>query len=141
MDHHYEMFDDMLEGVQVIDREYRYVYVNNTVANHGRVKKKELLGRTMMEKYPGIEKTEMFDILSKCLKEKKSQRLLNKFEFPDGQFGYFELRMQPVPEGVLILSMDVSKEKNLETELRMFNDRLEELVEERTRELAGSLEH
>ena len=116
MESNYFIFDDMLEGVQVIDFEFRYVYVNNTVADHGRVKRKELLGKTMMEKYPGIEKTEMFQFLSKCLKEKKSQRLLNKFEFPDGQFGYFELRMQPVPEGVLILSMDVSNEKKLETE-------------------------
>jgi signal transduction histidine kinase len=140
MESNYFIFHDMLKGVQVIDFEFRYVYVNNTVADHGRVKRKELLGKTMMEKYPGIEKTEMFQFLSKCLKEKQSQRLLNKFEFPDGQFGYFELRMQPVPEGVLILSMDVSKEKKLETELRMLNDRLEELVEERTKELAGSLE-
>ncbi len=37
------------EGLQVIDREWRYVFMNEAAAKHGRSTPQELLGRTMME--------------------------------------------------------------------------------------------
>ncbi|MCB9174049.1 MAG: PAS domain-containing protein [Flavobacteriales bacterium] len=137
---HYSVFDNLLEGVQVIDKEWRYFYVNKTVTQHGKTTEKELLGYTMMEKYPGIEQTKLFKLLAKCMENRKPNKLLNEFEFPDGSKGYFELRIQPVPEGVLILSIDVSEQKNLESKLRLFNDQLEDMVNERTQELVSSLE-
>ena len=61
------IFDKVLEGCQVISPHYRYLYVNEAVARHGRRTVDELLGRTMMDVYPGIEKTEMFAVLRKGL--------------------------------------------------------------------------
>jgi PAS domain S-box-containing protein len=136
----YSIFDKMLEGVQVIDKEFRYFYVNEAVAQHGKQTKEEMLGHTMMEKYPGIEKTKLFTLIGKCLNDRKPSKLLNEFEFPDGSKGYFELRIQPVSEGVLILSIDVSEQKRLENELRQFNEQLEDMVKKRTMELANSLD-
>src|SRR5690606_10846027 len=42
----------------------------------------------------------------------------NLFEFPDGQKAWFELRMEPVPGGIAILSIDVTEGKSLEESLR-----------------------
>ena len=137
---HYSVFDNLLEGVQVIDKNWRYYYVNKTVTRHGKMSKKELLGYTMMEKYPGIEKTKLFKLIGLCMDDRKPSKFLNEFEFPDGSKGYFELRIQPVPEGVLILSIDVTEEKNLDNKLRLFNEQLEDMVNERTQELVNSLE-
>jgi signal transduction histidine kinase len=136
----FSIFDDMLEGVQVIDKEFRYYYVNETVVKHGKLAKEEMIGYTMMEKYPGIEKTKLFTSIVKCMEDRKPSKFLNEFEFPNGLTGYFELRIRPVPEGVLILSLDVSEQKRLEKKLRKFNEQLEEMVDRRTRELADSLE-
>lgn len=55
------MIDALREGLQVIDREWRYVYLNAAASAHGRRPREELLGRTMMECYPGIETTELFE--------------------------------------------------------------------------------
>ena len=41
----------------------------------------------------------------------------NEFTFADGSKAWFELHMEPVPEGVLILSIDITKNKSIEAEL------------------------
>lgn len=136
----FTLFDNFLEGVQIIDNTYKYKYVNKSVADQGKKSIDELIGKSMMEVYPEIEKTEMFISLKKCMSEKIPQIMLNQFKFPDGSTGYFELRMEPIPEGVLILSMDITEKKRIELDLKILNERLEFLVLQRTKELVVALE-
>lgn len=103
---HYVVFDHMLEGVQVVDFEYRYLYLNKVVVEQAKSSLEELLHQKMTEKFPGIDQSPMFSLLKQCMEERSPQTLLNEFDHLDGSKGYFELRMQPVPEGVLILSID-----------------------------------
>jgi two-component system, cell cycle sensor histidine kinase and response regulator CckA len=111
------LLETATEGFQIIGYDFRYLYVNDAVCRQGRRKRAELLGRTMMEVYPGIEETEMFGVLSGCLRERRSGRLENEFRFPDGARGWFELRMEPVEEGLLVLSADITNRKVLESQL------------------------
>jgi PAS domain S-box-containing protein len=127
--------DNMMEGCQIIGFDWRYLYVNDAVVRHGRQTKENLLGRTMMEVYPGIEKTEMFGFLCRCIEEHKPHHMENRFTYPDGSEGWFELSIQPVPEGVFILSIDVTERKRAEEALREHREHLEELVAERTADL------
>jgi len=101
----------MLEGCQIIGYDWRYLYVNNAVARHGRTTKEKLLGRTMMEAYPGIEKTKMFAKLQRCMKERIPVHMENEFEYPDEKKRWFELSVQPVHEGIFILSIDITEHK------------------------------
>jgi len=64
----------------------------------------------------------------------------NEFTFPDGSKARFELHMEPVPEGVLILSIDITKEKESEAEINKYRYRLEEVVAQRTTECAKANE-
>jgi two-component system, cell cycle sensor histidine kinase and response regulator CckA len=112
------LFDTMFEGIQLVDADWRYVYVNETAARHGRRSRNELIGRTMMEVYPGIEETEMFGLLERCRAEGTAQRMLNRFEYADGTAGWFDLRINAVEAGTLILSVDVTAQKRVEGELR-----------------------
>ena len=128
--------DSMLEGCQIIDFDWRYAYVNESVARQGRRAKRDLLGHTMMEMYPGIENTELFSYLKDCMVKRIPHQMENEFIFPDGSKGWFELRIEPAPEGILILSHDVTKRKELEEELNKYRQRLEEVVTARTAECA-----
>lgn len=103
--------DHMLEGCQIIDFDWRYIYVNEAAARQGRQPAEQLLNRTMMEAYPGIEKTELFSILQRCMTERVPHMMENKFENPDGTTGWFELSIEPVPEGLFILSIDETGRK------------------------------
>jgi PAS domain S-box-containing protein len=112
-----DLMENMIEGCQIIGFDWRYLYLNDNAVKHSRRKKKELLGRTMMDAYPGIEKTEMFENLRLCMERRISICMQNKFAFPDGKEGWFDLVVKPVPEGILVLSLDITKQKEAETEL------------------------
>jgi len=115
---YHTILDDMLEGCQIIGYDWRYLYLNDAAARQGRRRKEELLGRTMMEMYPGIEKTAMFASLKQCMKKRVPQRLGNEFSFPDGIKGWFELSVEPMPEGIFMLSMDITERKQAEAKAR-----------------------
>jgi len=136
----YSIFDKMIEGVQVISKDWRYIYVNDTVAKQGKTTREELLGHTMMEKYPGIKNTKLFKYIQKCMNNRMPCKFTNRFTFPDDSTGWFDLRMEPVEDGVFIMSFDITARKLLENELRLLNVTLEQKVLERTIDLNKSLE-
>jgi signal transduction histidine kinase len=110
--------DNLLEGVQVIGFDWTYLYVNDAACTHGRRPAHELLGRTMTACYPGIENTEMFAVLRHVMASRQSERIVNEFTFGSGERRWFELLMEPVPDGVCILSIDVTARQRLQAELR-----------------------
>jgi PAS domain S-box-containing protein len=128
--------DSMLEGCQIIDFDFRYIYLNDTAAKQARRKKEELLGRSMVEMFPGIDRTKMFSHLAFCMTSRVPHEMENEFTYPDGSNGWFELRIEPVPEGVLVFSIDITKRKEYEKELSRYQQRLEEVVAARTSEFA-----
>ncbi|MCC6523047.1 MAG: PAS domain-containing protein, partial [Polyangiaceae bacterium] len=115
------LLDGLLEGCQIVDRDYRYVYVNDTTARHGRTTREALVGRTMMECSPGIEETAMFAELRACLGDGVARRMDNDFVFPDGSRGTFELRFVPVPEGVAILSVELTATRRADARIEHLN--------------------
>jgi PAS domain S-box-containing protein len=57
------------------------------------------------------------------MKERIPQKMENEFIYPDGSRAWFELGMQPVPEGVFILSIDISDRKKAEEALHESEER------------------
>ena len=103
--------DALTEGVQVVSREWRYVYLNEAAARQGRKPRAELVGKTMMECYPGIERTPLFATLERVMRERRGATIDNEFEYDDGRRAWFELRIEPCPAGVVILSLDVTSSR------------------------------
>lgn len=108
-----ETLDNLIVGCQILDHDLRFVYVNTSAAMHGRMRKEELVGRRIVEVYPGIETTELYRRMQACLTSGCPERFDNEFRFPDGTIGIFELSMQSVLEGILIASVDVTQEREL----------------------------
>jgi PAS domain S-box-containing protein len=54
--------DKMLEGVQIIGFDWRYIYVNEAMAKHGKYPREKFPGCTVMEMYPGIEQTDIYKV-------------------------------------------------------------------------------
>ena len=101
--------DGMLEGCQIIGFDWRYLYLNPAAEIHNRRPNEKLLGQKYMDIWPGIEATEMFVILQRCMAERTAHQMENEFVFPDGTRGWFSFSIQPVPEGIFILSMDITE--------------------------------
>jgi len=116
-----QVLDSLHEGFQVISPDYRYLYVNDAAAAHGRTTREQLLGRTMVEAYPGIESSEMFSLLRRCMEKREAVRMENQFTFGDGSTNWFEFRFERVPEGVVVLSLDIEARKQAEARVSHLN--------------------
>ena len=113
-----DTLDNMLESCQIIGYDWSYIYLNHTAEIHNRRLNNELLGNRYMDMWPGIEETAIFGTIKQTMEERVPNRLENKFVFPDGTVGWFDLSIQPVPEGVFILSIDITQRKSTEDALR-----------------------
>jgi len=113
-----DKFDKMLEGVEIIGFDWQYLYVNEAYERQVRMPREQLLGHTIMEKFPGIEQTDIYLSLSRCFQERIPIHLVDSFTFQDNVTRWFEISFQPVPEGVFILSNDITEYKASEDALR-----------------------
>lgn len=106
--------DNMLEGCMIIGFDWTYLYVNDVAARHGHQNRENLIGRTMLEIYPGVEKSSVFAAYRRCMEERVHQRFESEFTFADGTINWYELSVEPVPEGIFVLSLDITERKRAE---------------------------
>ncbi|HML24755.1 MAG TPA: ATP-binding protein [Aggregatilinea sp.] len=124
--------DAMLEGCQIIGFDWRYLYLNDAAARYGRQDKQDLLGHTMMERYPGIEETHLFDVLRACMEERTPHMEEFEFFYEDHSSAWFRTSVHPVPEGIFVLSLEITADKRAADAIRTLNTELEQRVIERT---------
>lgn len=126
---HRQIMDNMLEGCQIIGFDWKFVYVNDAAARDGRIDKERLLDHTLMECYPGIENSMLFTNLKECMEKRIARRFDNEFVFPDASHGWFNLSVQPIPEGLFILSLKVTDTKKAQEQLHVSEQKLKLFVE------------
>lgn len=102
-----DALENLVAGCQIIDFEYRYLYLNEFAVRHSGKKPNELIGNKMIDVYPGIENTELFREIQTCMEKRVPIQMKNEFHFPDGKVSSFHLSLEPNPSGVLILSTEL----------------------------------
>ena len=112
------IMDSMLEGCQLIGFDWRYLYLNNAAVTQARMARRDLVGHTMMECYPGIESTELFSALRHCMQDRVSLRMEYEFAYPDGTRRWHDLGIQPAEEGLFVMTHDITASKLAAAALR-----------------------
>jgi PAS domain S-box-containing protein len=123
------MLDSLTEGCQVIGRDFTYRYLNEAAVRQGRRPREELIGRRMGEVHPGIEQSAMFTMLKRCMLERITLSMDHEFRSHDGTMRHFELRFEPVPDGVFVLSLDVTDRKQAVSEWLRLSTAIEQAAE------------
>jgi len=121
--------DSLLEGIQIIGFDWRYIYLNDVMVEQARASRDALIGHTVMERYPGIEQTEVFSVLKDVMDKRKARRIENRFAYPDGQQRWFDLQIQPDRDGICVLSLDITDYKRAQERVIENEKRFRALIE------------
>jgi hypothetical protein len=109
-----DVLDLTTDGCIVVGFDWRYLYVNDAAARFARQPREAMLGRTMMACDPRDEQSSIFWNLRQCMIDRKPSRCRSSARDPDGTFRSFDHRFTPVPDGVAVVSDEVTNEALVE---------------------------
>lgn len=135
----YHVFDQMIEGVSVIDRNWACIYANKVFQNHCKKTEDAIVGSNIINVFPGFEET-LHELLEACMEKRTPTKKVNLYTAPGGEATWTYVRMHPIEEGVLLMTFDITEQKQLEEEIKKANKLLESRVRKRTHELSRSLQ-
>ncbi|MEP6809371.1 MAG: ATP-binding protein [Chthoniobacterales bacterium] len=94
-----------------IDHEWRYIYVNDRVAELAGLPKEEMLGRNIWELFPQAVGTEFYTLAHQAMNER---RAVQKEFFHEPWNTWLDTRIYPTKSGIVIFRADISARKEQE---------------------------
>ena len=113
-----QTLDHMGIGCMILDFEYTYIFANHAAATQAFQTPSNLIGKKMSEMYPGVEKSRVFAKYREAMQERTSVNFEEKYVFENGSERWFEFKVEPVEQGIFILSSDVTERKKASEEIR-----------------------
>ncbi|MEH1916554.1 ATP-binding protein [Nostoc sp.] len=122
--------ETVIAGIQdqffVLDREWRYTFVNEQVAEVVGIPKEELLGKIIWEVFPDMVKSEFDTEVHRA----KAQNIVVQFEYFYAPWQrWFENRVYPFAEGVSIFVTEISDRKQAEKALRESEEKFRNMAD------------
>ncbi|MBE8971033.1 response regulator, partial [Nostocales cyanobacterium LEGE 12452] len=122
--------ETVIAGIQdqffVLDREWRYSFVNERVADVVGIPKEELLGKIVWEVFPDIVKSEFHTQVHRAI----AQNTVVQFEYFYAPWQrWFENRVYPFGEGVSIFVTEISDRKQAEKALRESEEKFRNMAD------------
>jgi len=108
--------DNLIEGCQIIGFDETYHYINTVAEKHIGKSKEEMIGRHITDVLRNTGNAEIFSNTKQCLVDRQQKVFETLFEYSDGTKKWYELKIYAVPEGVFILSYDITDRKAAEEE-------------------------
>ena len=115
--HNLSLFDHLIEGIQVITPDFKFSYVNNAFANQINIPRENIIGKKMVDTFAVIKKDTFYINVRDCMKYKNSADFTQAYTSADGAVKWFEFRIQPFDDGLLIMTSDITEKKKIALEL------------------------
>ena len=120
------LFDSLTEGVYIVDTAWRFIYVNNKAVEIMSKQREELLGKNIWELYPEAIETVSYSQAHRAVEG--NTPIHYEVFFPLLET-WFECRLYPSTEGLIILLQDISMRKRQEEALQQSQTRARRLVD------------
>jgi len=130
-----ELADSITDVFFALDRNLRYTYWNKASEKLTGIGAQDVIGKSMMEVFPDTPETRRAQrVYREVLETGRSRSFVSKYT-SGGREHFFEIGVYPSRRGLSVFARDITERKAAEAEIRRYSERLEQLVEERTREL------
>jgi PAS domain S-box-containing protein len=111
------------DGFSALDSEWRYVYVNQRIAELAGRPREEMIGQTIWEVFPDAVGTEFYDGCHRVMRDKQPEQ----FELYYEPFHrWLETRIYPSEDGIVIFRADITARKREEARARENAAKLQE---------------
>ncbi len=101
------------DGVISLDKDWNYLFVNDTALNYFRDKRENILGKHILEIEPEVGNTSFWKIAEKTL-DVKTERDFNIYYEPLER--WFSVKIYPSDDGITVFFKDITSEKQIEQE-------------------------
>jgi PAS domain S-box-containing protein len=141
-----KMFRSMGDAVSVYEavnqgNDFVFRDFNEAAERIEKVKSEDVIGRSVLEVFPGVKELGLFEVFQRVWKTGKPEHLPAGIYKDKRIVGWRENYVYKLPSGELVaVYQDITDRKRLEEELRQHSLHLERLVNERTKELRSARE-
>ncbi len=111
------LLESMSDGVFVLSPNWKIIIANNAASEFFNVPIDKLLISTIHDLIPPESGDKCLKELNLALKTHQSSSVICKFDFGKGDEEYFEIKIYPVPEGLLCISTNISGRIEMENAL------------------------
>ena len=126
----YSTINNMAEGVLLIGFDWTYLYINKVAEFQSHLPAEDLLGRTVMECWPGIEATDFFKLEQKVMQDRNPAQIEGSYSLADGAERWFSWHIQPADEGLLVITIDITERRQVEEALLESETRFRTIFEQ-----------
>ncbi len=101
------VLDSMQEAVLMVDRQWRYTFINKAAEQLRGVDRQTLIGKVVKEVVPALVGTEDFGVLQMVMETRHPILQRGQVLNVDGESRWFEWSIQPALDGIMVLARDI----------------------------------
>ncbi len=96
------VLENTIEGICILDKNLTYTLWNKSEEKLTAIPKEKVLGKTVIEAFPGFEKTEFYKMYLRILKSGKPEEMTADYTLPNGVTKKFLDRVHPYGDGLIM---------------------------------------
>lgn len=113
-----QLIESISDGVYVIDYQWRCTLCNQSIARFVRKSVDKIIGYSLNDLFPKVKESVFFEKYAKVMETREFDKITDRFRNPEGEIGWYEVRIHPVPEGILCIASDVTEKVRYEKQLQ-----------------------
>ncbi|MBI2427617.1 MAG: response regulator [Ignavibacteriales bacterium] len=105
-------------GFFALDKDFKFTYWNKAAAEGTRLKREEVIGKSVFEVFPNLEKSELGEKYRRAFETKTFQSFVNRYR-DDVMEKWFDFRIYPNVDGLSVFLQDITEQKRQERQREM----------------------